>query len=189
MGGPKALARLAGSSFVSAVARSFERAGVAARIVVLGAEAERVAATAGLPPDVTRVVNARYLEGMLTSVWAGLDAAQALGADAVLIHPVDNPLVAPETVAAVIAALEAGARIAVPSHAGRRGHPPGFARETWPALRAAPPDEGARSVLAAHPEWVVHVAAGRDCLVDLDTPEALEAARRSLAVEDPGERS
>ena len=42
--------------------------------------------------------NERWREGMLTSVWAGLDAAEALAADAVLVHPVDNPLVAPATI-------------------------------------------------------------------------------------------
>ncbi len=118
---------------------------------------------------------------MLTSVWAGLDEAERLGADAVLIHPVDNPLVEPETIGAVLASLAAGARIAVPSHAGRRGHPAGFARAAWPALRAAALDGGARGVLAEHPDWVSHVPAGPDCLVDLDTPEALEAARRALS--------
>ena len=52
-----------------------------------------------------------------------------------------------------------GAEIAVPSHAGRRGHPAGFARSSWPALRAAPLDGGARTVLAAQPDRVVHVPA------------------------------
>jgi CTP:molybdopterin cytidylyltransferase MocA len=180
MGGPKALARLRGATFVAAVAERFARPDVFARIVVLGASADRVDAEARLAADVQRVVNARYAEGMITSVWSGVDAAERLGADAVLLHPVDNPLVEPETIGAVLAALGAGARIAVPSHAGRRGHPAGFAREAWPALRAAPLEGGARSVLSAHPDWVVHVAAGPDCLVDLDTKEALEAARRGL---------
>jgi CTP:molybdopterin cytidylyltransferase MocA len=178
MGGPKALARLEGATFAAAVAGRFDRADVFARIVVIGASASLVASTAGLPSGVRVVVNDRYADGMLTSVWAGLDEAERLGADAVLIHPVDNPLVEPETVGAVLAALAAGARVAVPSHAKKRGHPAGFARAAWPALRAAPVDGGARSVLAAHPEWVVHVAAGPDCLVDLDTREALEAALR-----------
>ena len=114
---------------------------------------------------------------MLTSVWAGLDAAEALGAEAVLLHPVDNPFVAPATIDAVVAALNRGAEIAVPSHEGRRGHPAGFARSCWPALRAAPLDGGARTVLAAKPERVVHVPAGPDCLVDVDTPGDFEAAR------------
>ncbi len=185
MGGPKALVRLRGSSFVSTVARLFDRADIAACIVVVGAEAERVASEVGPPPGITVVVNERHALGMLTSVWAGLDAAEALGADAVLVHPVDNPLVAPATVTAVLEALAAGAIIAVPSHAERRGHPAGFARVAFPALRAAPPTGGARTVLAAYPEWVVHVPAGPDCLVDIDTPESLAAAR--LALENRGQ--
>ena len=48
---------------------------------------------------------------------------------------------------------------------------------------------GARSVLAEHPDWVVHVPAGPDCLVDLDTPEALEAARQALEGQESGEGS
>ena len=129
------------------------------------------------------MVNERWRDGMLTSVWAGLDAALSLGMDAVLLHPVDNPLVAPATVGAVLEALARGARIAVPSHGGRRGHPAGFARAAWSALQEAALDGGARSVLAAHPDWVVHVPAGPDCLADIDTPDELEALRRRL---DPG---
>jgi len=188
MGGPKALVRLGGRSFVSAAAAIFARADIAARVVVLGAAAARVASEAGLPPEVAVVVNGRYAEGMLTSVWAGLDAAEALGADAVLLHPVDNPLVSPATVTAVLAALAAGAAIAVPSHAGRRGHPAGFARTSWQALRAAPLAGGARSVLVERPDQVVHVPAGPDCLVDIDTPEGLEAARLALESRGPGGR-
>jgi CTP:molybdopterin cytidylyltransferase MocA len=155
--------------------------------VVLGASAERVAAEARAPEDVRVVVNRPLRDGMLTSVWAGLDEAERLGAGAVLIHPVDNPLVEPETVGAVLGALADGARIAVPSHAGRRGHPAGL-RQAAPGrhLRGAPREGGARSVLAAHPEWVVHVPAGARLPVDLDTPEALEAARRALS--EPGSR-
>jgi CTP:molybdopterin cytidylyltransferase MocA len=180
MGGPKALVPLGGRTFLEAALAIFERSDVAARIVVLGAAAGPVAAAARLPPDTRVVVNDRYAEGMLTSVWAGLDAAAELGVDAVLLHPVDNPLASEATVSAVLHSLAQGAVIAVPSHAGRRGHPAGFARAAWPALRAAPLEGGARTLLAERPEWVVHVPAGPDCLVDIDTPEALEAARRAL---------
>jgi len=179
MGGPKALARLDARSFLEAATALFARDDVAATIAVIGAEAGRVAREATLAPGATLVVNPRYPEGMLTSVWAGLDAAEALGADAVLLHPVDNPVVEPATVTAVLAALHGGATIAIPSHAGRRGHPAGFARPAWAALRAAPLAQGARSVLAARPEWVVHVAAGPDCLVDVDTAADFAALARA----------
>jgi CTP:molybdopterin cytidylyltransferase MocA len=178
MGGPKALAPIGDETFLCRACRLFARPGIASVVAVLGAEAERARAAAGIPMEATVVVNARWREGMLTSVWAGLDAAEALGAEAVLLHPVDNPLVGPATVDAVLAALEAGAPIAVPTHRRRRGHPAGFARPSWPALRSAPLDGGARTVLRAQPGDVVHVPAGSDCLVDLDTPADVEAASR-----------
>ncbi len=179
IGGPKALVLLRDRSFAAHALASFDRGDVAERVIVLGKDAEHVAATAGLPPGVRVVVNARWREGMLTSVWAGLDAAEAAGAEAVLVHPVDNPLVADETVRVVIEALEKGATIAVPAHGGRRGHPAGFSRAAWPALRAAPLDGGARRVLAEHPDWVTHVPAGPDCLVDVDTRDDLRALRET----------
>ena len=182
MGGPKALLPVGEGTFLSRVCHLFAQPGITAVVAVVGAEAARVRAAAGIPAEAKVAVNERWREGMLTSVWVGLDAAEALGAEAVLLHPVDNPLVAPATIDAVVAALARGAEIAVPSHAGRRGHPAGFARPSWPALRAAPLDGGARTVLAARPGRVVHVPSGPDCLVDFDTPrdviEAREARRR-----------
>jgi molybdenum cofactor cytidylyltransferase len=170
MGGPKALVPIGDATFLAHVCRVFERPSIAAVVAVLGAEAERVRQRAGLPDAVGVAVNERWTDGMLSSVWCGLDAAEALGAEAVLLHPVDNPLVAPATIEAVASALAAGALVAVPSHAGRRGHPTGFSRATWPALRAAPLEHGARVVVAENPSWVVHVPAGADCLADIDTP-------------------
>jgi CTP:molybdopterin cytidylyltransferase MocA len=180
MGGPKALVRLGATTFLGRVCAALDRPGVAAVVAVLGKDASRVAREAAVASTARVVVNERWRDGMLTSLWAGLDAAEAAGAEAVLVHPVDNPFVGAATVDAVIAALAAGARIAAPSHGGRRGHPAGFAREAWPALRAAPIDRGARAVLAAHPAWVVHVPAGPDCLVDLDTPADLRASLKGL---------
>ena len=180
MGGPKALLAPGGTTFLARACEALRRPGVAEVVAVLGACAEGVAREAKVPAGVRVVVNDRWPEGMLTSLWAGLDAAEEAEAEAVLAHPVDNPFVEAATVDAVVAALASGARIVVPAHAGRRGHPAGFARAAWPALRAAPLDRGARAVLAGHPEWVVHVPAGPDCLVDLDTPADVRASLKGL---------
>jgi len=171
MGGPKALLPIGGETFLARCARLLHRPGVSTVIAVTGHEAARVAREAGAPPGTSFVVNARHGEGMLTSILAGLQAAEQAGADAVLVHPVDHPLVEEATVDAVVAALQGGARIAVPSHEGRRGHPGGFARAAWDALRAAAPEEGARAVLAAHPDWIVHVPGGPGGRAGVNTPE------------------
>lgn len=168
IGRPKALLPIRGGTFLGACASLFARPAVASIVAVVGCDAARVAATA---PGLTTVENPRYRDGMLSSVLRGLDAAEAAGAEAVLLHPVDHPLVDPATVDRVIAALEAGAAITVPSHEGRRGHPAGFARLSWPALRAASPAHGARAVLAEHPEWIVHVPGDPGCVAGIDTRE------------------
>jgi CTP:molybdopterin cytidylyltransferase MocA len=180
VGGPKALLTLDGETFLARVARLLRRPGVERVMAVLGHEADRVRREAALPPDVGVTVNARYAEGMLTSILAGLDHAEAAGAEAVLVHPVDHPLVEAATVDAVVAALAQGATIAVPSHGGRRGHPAGFARSAWAALRAADPEEGARGVLARHPEWIEHVPAGEECLLGVNTTEDYERLKQRI---------
>ncbi len=176
IGGPKALLRLGEVSFLAHACALVARPGVASVVAVLGAQAERVRAEAGLPAGVTVVVNERWRDGMLSSVRRGLDAAEAEGADAVLLHPVDHPLVRPATVDEVVQALAASAAIAVPSWDGRRGHPGGFQREVFAELRAAPPDRGARAVLTADPGRVVHVPGDRGCVAGVDTPADYERA-------------
>jgi CTP:molybdopterin cytidylyltransferase MocA len=170
-GGPKALLRLGEQSFLAAAAARLRRPGVAQLVLVLGAEPARVRREAGVPEGAEIVLNAAWREGgMLSSLLRGLDRAEQLGAEAVLVHPVDHPLVAVETVDRVLAALAKGARVAVPSFAGRRGHPAGFAREAFGALRAAPAAVGARAVLRDHPDWVVHVDGDPGCLAGVNTP-------------------
>ena len=171
VGGPKALLTLDGETFLARVTRLLARPGVAGVLAVVGHEADRVASQAGISGRVDLVRNPRPAEGMLSSLRCGLDAAEARGADAVLVHPVDHPLVDGATVDRVLEALAAGATIAVPSHGGRRGHPGGFARGAWPALRAADEGRGARGVLADHPEWIVHVTGDAGCVQGVNEPE------------------
>jgi len=171
IGGPKALLPIGGTTFLAHVARGLFRPGVAAVVAVVGHGARRIKAEAGVPADVALVDNPTPDDGMLGSVLLGLDAAEARGADAVLLHPVDHPFTSPATTDAVLAALASGAVIAVPSYGGRRGHPGGFARASWPALREAPPARGARAVLAEHPDWLVHVPGDEGCVAGIDTPE------------------
>src|SRR5262245_20593442 len=170
IGGPKALLRAGAETFLARCARVLASAGAAPLIAVLGHEADRVRSQAGLAPDVTIALNPDPDAGMLRSLLAGLDAAEAAGADAVLVHPVDHPLVTVACAERLLAALRSGARIAVPSYQGRRGHPGGFAAYTWPALRAASPAAGARALLRDHPDWIVHCEGDAGCLAGIDTP-------------------
>jgi molybdenum cofactor cytidylyltransferase len=94
----------------------------------------------------------------------------------------DMPLVRAETIAAVRAALDAGALVAAPVLAatGERGHPVGFSRALLAELEALDGDEGARVVIARHRGRMVAIPVDDPgILADIDTPADLRAAERA----------
>jgi CTP:molybdopterin cytidylyltransferase MocA len=177
LGGPKALLSLRGRTFLAHAVELLSRPDVAGVTAVVGYDAARVGAEA-VRCGADLVVNEEPSSGMLGSVLCGLAHAEHLGSQAVLVHLVDHPLVSATTVDHVIAALRADAPIAVPTWQGRRGHPAGFGRAAWTALRGASPDEGARAVLRSHPEWISHVAGDPGCIKGINTLADYEELRR-----------
>jgi molybdenum cofactor cytidylyltransferase len=119
-------------------------------------------------------INARADEGMGGSIATGVRAST--DAAGWLVALADMPAVAASTIGAVRDALVSGAPSAAPMHQGRRGHPVGFSARLRPQLLALQCDEGARSVLAAHPPRQIAVD-DPGCLLDLDTTADFPAPR------------
>ena len=89
-GGPKALAREPdGSPWIALAVRMLTDAGCDHVLVALGASADEAEALVPAGAAVVRVDGWR--EGLSATLRAGLDAASALSADAVLVTPVDTP--------------------------------------------------------------------------------------------------
>jgi CTP:molybdopterin cytidylyltransferase MocA len=189
MGRPKAFLPLGEDTFLSRVCRTLAEAGVDDLVVIAGseaAEAERELERVGV---LARVVeNARRDQGQLTSVQAGLAVADRPGVDAVLVHLVDVPLVAPGTVVAVVEAFRrTHAPIVRPSVEGRHGHPVLFGRSIFDELRAADPAVGAKAVVRAHAADAVDVAVNdAGACQDIDTPEDYESLIGPLPDERDG---
>ena len=78
-----------------------------------------------------------------------------------LVLPGDLPLIQPETLRTIAAAL-ADCAVAVPVHHGERGHPVGFAAQCRQGLLALTGEQGAASVVRGQAEQ------GRVRLVDVD---------------------
>ena len=117
------------------------------------------------------VENPRADTGQLSSVIAGLDAADRPGVHAILVTPVDMPLVRPATVAALLTAFSSSPHpIVRATHRGRHGHPVIFGRAVFDALRRADPEIGARAVVRAHSVLDVEVN-DPGVLQDVDTPD------------------
>jgi len=102
-------------------------------------------------------------------------------ADGALVLLGDMPLVDAGLIDRLIEALspDKGALIAVPAAEGRRGNPVLWSRRFFNELMTLEGDIGARHLIAKHGEAVAEVAVdGDSAFLDIDTPQALEAARR-----------
>ena len=183
MGSCKALLELDGVTFLERVVGAFALAGLDDVVVVTGHCGEQVGAAAaalGARP----VVNPRYRDGMYGSVAAG---AAAVGEGRrFFVHPVDCPLVRPETVGRLArTAGTTGAAAVVPEYDGAPGHPPLLGPELRRGILAARPGGGLRELLAAWPGRVVRLPVDDPGVVhDADTPDEL-AALRGAALREP----
>jgi molybdenum cofactor cytidylyltransferase len=148
-----------------------------------------VVTTAGLVEEAAHLVarrdlvvlgggaNGQAAGGMGDSIAAGV-AARA-SAPGWLMLPADMPLVQPETLRRVAAALSHHA-VAHAQHRGRRGHPVGFSAELFSDLVRLQGEEGARRILARYPALAVEVD-DPGVLLDLDTEQDLAAMRQRLS--------
>ncbi|MEF7612395.1 nucleotidyltransferase family protein [Aquincola sp. MAHUQ-54] len=144
-------------------------------VVVTTAALESMARTVVASRDVVVLPTADSQPGlgMGSSIAAGVGARPH--APGWLVLPADMPLVRPSTLVAVAAALPQHP-VAYAQHAGRRGHPVGFAAELFSDLVLLQGDEGARRLVARYPAQAVDVD-DPGALIDLDTVEDLAAAR------------
>lgn len=123
--------------------------------------------------DVLLLTAEQAQRGMARSIVAGVSArADARGW---LILPADMPLIQPQTLRSVAAALP-GQACVVPTHGGRRGHPVAFSAELFPDLLALDGDEGARRLLMRYPVRTIEVP-DPGILIDIDTHNDLQVAR------------
>ena len=182
MGRPKALLPYGGELLVERACRLLTEAGCGPVLVVLGAAAAEVRATARWHPPVVAVDNPEWRSGLASSLRVGLAAAGSVAA-AVVVALVDTPLLGVEAVHRLPAAWQDGAVAAVATYGGRPGHPVLLSRSVLAAVAAAATgDTGARAWLGAHPDLVVPVPCdGTGDPRDLDTPDDLAAAAAARA--------
>ena len=116
--------------------------------------------------------------GMAHSVVCGIEASR--DSQGWVIALGDMPFVLPHTAKSIAGRIAQTGRIAIPAYLGKRGHPVGFGRRYRDELLELRADEGARSVIAAHPLEVEII----DCndqgiLQDIDAPADLDDRGKS----------
>jgi CTP:molybdopterin cytidylyltransferase MocA len=180
--GGKALIDLGGRFALARCLDALSAGGADELRVVLGDDADDVAAALG-PTSATLLVNEDRDRGQTSSLRVGLADGPGAG-EAFLLHTVDHPLARAEDVAALLAAFATrppGVSIVAPSVDGRRGHPTAFAADLADEFLALADDEPAHTVVRRDSGRVLHVEMDDPWLVrDIDTPEDLAAARAAV---------
>jgi molybdenum cofactor cytidylyltransferase len=176
MGTPKALLPWGGTTLIEHAVRQARAAGVEHVVVVLG-PATRHLADAPWLAEASVTFNPDPGTGRSASIRIG---SQGLPDDleAIVMQSVDQPCDA-DVLARLCAALaaDAGVDVAVPTYAGRRGHPVCLSGRLLAELRQVTEEEqGLRSIVKRHAQ--VEVSVDTPCVVwNLNDPAAYAAAR------------
>jgi len=157
-------------------------------IIVLGYQANQVRSHINAysgHPDVIIIENAHYLQGMSTSLHAGLHALMTIGntqtppapkVSSTLVILGDQPLMTTTIINTLIATWQVtGKRIVAPLYDGRRGNPVLFDASLFAELLQTTGDEGGRSVIERHHQEIATLEIDNTLAsYDLDTWEAYQ---------------
>lgn len=173
---PKMLADFGGRPLVRRAAEAALAARPRPVVAVLGAHADAVeAALSGL--DLTCVRNEAYSEGLSSSLKAGLSALSAC--DAAIVMLGDMPLIGAALIDRLADTFDNGGSTAavVPVHEGMQGNPVLLnLRILADELSSLHGDRGAGPLLAGRRD-IIEIEAEPGITLDVDTPDALSAAR------------
>lgn len=144
----KLLIPIAGRPLVCHVIQAYLEAGAHELVVVLGHEADLVREALRAYP-LTFVEHTMHLEGMGSSIAAGMDALAATSSEGFFISPADLPYLSPALIRQVAQVFLANRmeRVVRPFHEGITGHPVFFPRSWADRLCGLKGDAGARALL------------------------------------------
>lgn len=178
LGRPKQLLTFEGETLVHAAVRAAREGGCDPVCVVTGDEPEPVMISL-TGEKVIFAHNENWRRGMGSSIRVGVESVK--GADGLVILACDQPAVTGRIVRSLIeTAQRSGSVIVASAYAGTLGIPVFFGRDCFDELLSLPDEKGAKGVIEADPARVT----GFDFPEgerDLDTPEDLQAWRRSRA--------
>jgi molybdenum cofactor cytidylyltransferase len=172
MGEDKLIADLGGKPLAEHVLTAIHAAGLAGPIVAVAPGSSLLSRFEG---------RGRFVEVTDHALGMGHSLRAAIGQvppewTAALICLADMPFVRPKTLALLASRATVGAIIR-PIHEGRPGNPLLWGRDHFAMLARLTGDRGGRDLLRQHPAELMECGDG-GVLIDIDTPEALDLARR-----------
>ena len=167
---PKPLLMAGNATFIERALRTLRRAGCRRIHVVANADATWTRDVASA--DVEIVLNPHADSEPVDSLRLVLDRLPEDTA-AVLVLPVDLPLVSEDTATALVRSFrENPGRLILPFHNGVAGHPVVVSRELFDEIRTRHLDEGLRTLIMEHARTLRELKVmDPGILIDIDTPD------------------
>jgi molybdenum cofactor cytidylyltransferase len=177
----KVVAQLDGAPLVRHVAQAARAAGLSPIVVVTGHAAQDVRAALAGVEGLAFVHNPNHASGLASSLRTGVAALPADCPGAFILLG-DMPRVGAPVLRALAQAFRAapGACAATPVRAGERGNPALIGAQLFAEVAALSGDAGARKLLAARAGVIEVPVADEGVVIDVDTPQALQALARKL---------
>ncbi|MCC6698861.1 MAG: nucleotidyltransferase family protein [Candidatus Hydrogenedentes bacterium] len=184
MGRQKLLLPYGGRTVIEHIVGQVLDSEVSQTIVVTGHDAEAVKKVL-LGRPVTIVENARYREGMLTSIRRGLQEVHP-EAEAFMVVLGDQPSVTRRLINELIRGFQASGRdIVVPLYDDDTGHPIIISTRYREEIMTRFDDTGLRGLIYGYPECVHRLPVNMpEVLRDMDTPEDYQRELDALAQGD-----
>lgn len=185
----KLLADWDGKPMIRHIAETMAGAGLDGISVILGHDAEAVAAALD-GVDAKLIFNPHYRQGQSTSLRTAFDHLDQATTDLMVVLG-DMPLVDRDVIDTLIAhhrnAENRASRITLPFIDGRRSNPVIWGESFFAEMANITGDTGARPLFEAHPAAINAVPFNRpELLLDADTPEALALMRSKAGIDDHG---
>jgi molybdenum cofactor cytidylyltransferase len=191
MGRPKQLLTYGGRTLLRNAAEMAAASVCRPIIIVLGGYADQLQSEIdGLP--VQQVVNERWIEGMGSSISAGLEGLKHCdregAAKAVVLMLCDQPFVTASVINNLVTVYRSnGTGIVASEYSGTVGVPALFGHEYFADLAALSGAVGAKQIIATHTSDVVHVPFPQGA-PDVDTAEDYRQLLRETCPNDRGGR-
>ncbi|MFQ5708702.1 MAG: NTP transferase domain-containing protein [bacterium] len=175
----KLLLRIGEKSVVRLSCENILKSAVDDLIVVVGAQNDLVRKELS-SLNLSVCLNPEYLQGMSTSIVAGVNAVRA-ETDGALILLADQPNLKAATLNRFVQAFQNGEKkIIAGQYKNRIGNPALFHRSFFEELKQLQGDVGARSLLQRHPGEIQTIEISGDEILDLDTPQDFEALKAAF---------
>jgi molybdenum cofactor cytidylyltransferase len=174
MGGPKALIKVHGHTFVENLIQVLKQF-CDPLVVVLGHNPEPIRKAIG--DSATVVINHNYQLGQFSSMQVGLNSLPG-NIDGLIFTLVDHPDPKPST---VLSLISSESPISIPVYDGRKGHPVYFRRDMLTEFIVLSPDSKANVVSRRHAKETRLVPVDDPGILDdIDDPDILQDFRDRL---------